>query len=247
MVNTTGTTPGFGGAGNTHASRSGFYEISTIQSMAIQRLPTNAWVTNQLTANMNIASTCNAFWNGSTINFYKSGGGCANTGELAGVFDHEWGHGMDANDVVGGIASPSGEGIADIYTALRLGTSCIGRNFLSNVCSGNGNPCDTCTGVRDIDYLMRRDKTPQTYTWSNANCGGSVHCIGYAYSEAVWSLYKRKLPELYGYDHITSLEIVTRLTYIAAGSVTTWFSGGPPNGGCGGASGYKKFLAADDE
>ena len=46
------------------------------------------------------------------------------------MFDHEWGHGMDANDVVGGIASPSGEGIADIYSALRLNDSCIGRNFL---------------------------------------------------------------------------------------------------------------------
>ena len=35
---------------------------------------------------MNINSTCNAFWNGSTINFYRSGGGCRNTGELAAVF-----------------------------------------------------------------------------------------------------------------------------------------------------------------
>lgn len=24
---------------------------------------------------------------------------CANTGEIAGVFDHEWGHGLDDNDV----------------------------------------------------------------------------------------------------------------------------------------------------
>ena len=31
-------------------------------------------------------------------------------GEIAAVFDHEWGHGMDANDATPGIASPSGEG-----------------------------------------------------------------------------------------------------------------------------------------
>ena len=42
-------------------------------------------------------------------------GGCGNTGELAPVFDHEWGHGMDFNDVNGGIAQPSGEGIAGKY------------------------------------------------------------------------------------------------------------------------------------
>ena len=48
-------------------------------------------------------------------------------------------------------------------------------------------------------------------------------------------------------DNNTAAEIVTRLTYIAAGSTSTWFSGGPPNGGCGGSSGYMNYLAADDD
>jgi hypothetical protein len=242
------TTPGFGGAGNTHASRSGFYELNRIKEMARSHLPTNTWLQGRLTANMNINNTCNAFWNGSTVNFYRSGGGCANTGEIAAVFDHEWGHGMDANDVVGGIASPSGEGIADIYSALRLYDSCIGRNFLPNNCSGNGDPCLNCTGVRDIDYEMRQSGSPHTYTWSNQNCGGSVHCVGAVYSEAVWSLWKRKLQSApYNYDNNTAAEIVTRLTYIAAGATSMWFSGGPPYGGCGGSSGYMNYLAADDD
>jgi len=240
-------TPGFGGPGNTHASRSGFYELNRIKEMARSHLPSNTWLQGRLTANMNINNTCNAFWNGSTVNFYRSGGGCANTGEIAAVFDHEWGHGMDANDAVGGIASPSGEGIADVYSALRLYDSCIGRNFLPTNCSGNGDPCLNCTGVRDIDYLQRQSGQPHDYSWSNANCGGSVHCIGGVYSEAVWSLWKRKLPTLYGVDNNTAAEIVTRLTYIGAGATSTWFSGGPPNGGCGGSSGYMNYLAADDD
>lgn len=74
-----------------------------------------------------------------------------------------------------------------------------------------------------------------------------VHCMGYVYSEAVWSLYARELPAKYGYDDNTSLEIVTRLTYIAAGNIQTWFSGSPPFGGCGTNSGYFSFLAADDD
>ena len=242
------TTPGFGGAGNTHASRSGFYEINRTKEWARAWLPSNTWLMARLTSNMNINNTCNAFWNGSTINFYRSGGGCANTGEIAAVFVHEWGHGMDANDVVGGIASPSGEGIADIYTALRLNTSCIGRNFLSTPCSGNGDPCITCTGVRDIDYEQRQSGNPHDYSWSNANCGGSVHCVGGVYSEAVWSLWKRKLQQApYSLDNNTAHEIVNRLTFIAAGNTSTWFSGGPPNGGCGGSSGYMNYLAADDD
>ena len=65
--------------------------------------PANAWIDSKVTANMNINQTCNAFWNGSSVNFYRSGGGCSNTGEIAAVFLHEWGHGMDTN--TGGAAS----------------------------------------------------------------------------------------------------------------------------------------------
>ncbi len=241
-------TPGFGGAGNTHASRTGFYELNRIKEMARGQLPGNSWLQQQLTSNMNINNTCNAFWNGSTVNFYRSGGGCFNTGEIAGVFDHEWGHGMDANDASPGIASPSGEGVADIYTALRLNDSCIGRNFRSTVCSGNGDPCLTCTGVRDIDYLKRASGQPHDYSWSNANCGGSVHCVGGVYSEAVWSLWKRELTGApYNLDNNTAHEVVNRLTFIGAGATGTWFSGGPPFGGCSSSSGYMNYLAADDD
>lgn len=242
------TTPGFGGAGNTHASRDGFYELNKLKEMARGQLPSNGWLQNRLTANMNINLTCNAFWNGSTVNFYRSGGGCANTGEIAGVFDHEWGHGMDDFDVEGTVAGPSGEGIADAYTALRLNTSCIGRNFRSTNCSGFGDPCLDCTGVRDIDYLKRQSGNPHTYSWSNSNCGGSVHCVGAVYAEAIWSLWKRQLQSPpYNYDDNTAQEIVTRLTFLGAGAVSSWFSGGPPNGGCGSGSGYQNYLAADDD
>ena len=39
------------------------------------------------------------------INFYRSGGGCRNTGEIAAVFDHEWGHGLDDNDADGALSA----------------------------------------------------------------------------------------------------------------------------------------------
>jgi hypothetical protein len=241
------TTPGFGGAGNTHASRTCFYELNKIIEMGRGQLPSNSWLQQRLTSNMNIDNSCNAYWNG-TVNFYRSGGGCFNTGEIAGVFDHEWGHGMDANDATPGIASPSGEGVADIYTALRLNDSCIGRNFQGSVCSGNGDACLTCTGVRDIDYAKRSSGNPHTFTWSDSNCSGSVHCVGGVYSEAVWSLWKRKLQSApYNYDNNTAHEIVTRLTYIGAGATGTWFSGSAPNGGCAATNGYQNYLAADDD
>lgn len=242
------TTPGFGGAGNTHSARTNFYELNRIIEIARGHLPSNTWLQQQLTTNLNINNSCNAFWGGASVNFYRSGGGCANTGEIAAVVSHEWGHGIDDNDAVPTIASPSGEGIADIYAAIRLNESCIGRGFFGSNCTGFGDACTACTGVRDIDYAKRVSGAPHTYTWSNANCGSSVHCIGAVYAEAVWSLWKHKLTAApYSYDDATAQEIVSRLTYIGGGNTGTWFSGGPPFGGCAGTSGYMNYLAADDD
>ncbi len=170
-------TPGFGGAGNTHSSRSGFYELNKIKEMARGQLPANSWLSQQLSANMNETwLNCNAAWDpaSGTVNFFRAASNCSNSGEIAGVFDHEWGHGLDDNDVDGAIASPSGEGIADVYAALRLDQSCIGRNFRSTNCTGYGDPCLGCTGLRDIDYLKRQSGQPHTFTWSTAIAPGCI-------------------------------------------------------------------------
>ena len=247
--------PAGSSAGNTRSSRSGFYEMNRIKEMARSHLPNNSWLQQQLQANMNIDSTCNAFWNLGTVNFYRSGGCCANTGELAGIFDHEWGHGMDANDANPGVSNP-GEGIADIYTALRLNTSCIGRGFRPGVqCGGYGDPCTACTGIRDIDYDKRQSELPHDVVWIDSNCpggggpcGGAVHCEGAVYAEAVWDLIHRDLPARYGMDFNTAQEVGTRLTYLGGGNVGTWFSCNlSGQAGCGADSGYQQYLAADDD
>lgn len=147
---------------------------------------------------------------------------------------------MDDNDVQNSIAKPSGEGIADVYAALRMNDSCIGRGFFT---SGSG-----CTGVREIDYKLKDSGNPKTYTIAKKDCNNKVHCLGGVYSEAVWSLYKRTLRSApFYYDENTALEVVTRLTFIAAGNIKVWYTGSPPWGGCGSASGYREYLAADGE
>ena len=249
------TTPPGGSNGNTHSSRSGFYELNRVAEWARTREPGNNWLNNKLTANMNRSFFlgCNAFWNGTSVNFYVSDPGCANTGELAGVFDHEWGHGLDDNDNNPNISFP-GEGIADIYASLRLNNSCIGRGFFEGSnCSGYGDPCTDCDGVRDVDFLKRQSQTPHDVDWAVANCGGcgffgTTHCLGAVEGESVWDLAKRDLPNLYGTDDNQSLEIATRLNNIGASQVGDWFTcTGDNEDGCAGESGYQNFLAADDD
>ena len=248
------TTPGVGGAGNTHSSRSGYFELNQMKAMARGQLPGNEWLQGQLTANMNLNQTCNAFWDGINVNFFKSGGGCRNTGEIAAVFDHEWGHGLDDNDASPG--SNPGETTADVYASLRLDTSCIGRGFTSSNCSGYGNACLACTGVRDIDWDQRALHAPTTVTWTDVNCGsggggpcgGEVHCEGYIAGETIWDLWNRDLVAApYNYSLDRAREVATQLSFRGIGSVTNWFACTQGSGGCGATSGYKQYLTADDD
>ena len=48
----------------------------------IQRALTETWLDLPITANVNIDNTCNAYYDGS-VNFFRSGGGCNNSGEIA--------------------------------------------------------------------------------------------------------------------------------------------------------------------
>jgi hypothetical protein len=281
-------------AGDTHASRSGFYELNRQIEGWRNRLPGNyaaqPWMNSQLVSNMNIDDTCNAFWNGSSINFYRSGcsdtaesppcptsTNCGNTGEIAAVFDHEWGHGLDNNDTDPSISSP-GESIADIYGILRVTDSCFGRGFfIDGTCDNGGSECATCTGVRDLDWDKHVCNKPHDITWINqvgypvatlctpvtaqggcvgynfiqvGPCGEETHCEGQVPAEAVYDLFARDLQGFGGltnYGFNTALEITTRLVAAAAGNLASWYTCTQGAGGCDTMSGYMLFLAADDD
>jgi len=251
------TVPPGTGPGNTHASRTGYFELNQIVAQGRAELPVNAWLGAQLSANMNLNQTCNAFWDGSSVNFFRSGGGCRNTGEIAGIFDHEWGHGMDDNDANGSIMSVGSEGIADIYAALRTDDSCIGRGFnMASGCGGYGNPCidppgdaPLCTGVRDVDWANRQDNTPWTPTTPEVlACGGESHCVGYINAETVWDLWNRDLTAApLNLSRDLARIVATQLTFRGSGSVNNWWVGTGPSAGCNADSGYLQYLAADDD
>ncbi|HEX7180722.1 MAG TPA: hypothetical protein VF756_02680 [Thermoanaerobaculia bacterium] len=255
------TTPGSGGAGNTHSARTQFYHVNRAKEIARGWLPSNSWLNAQLTANVNINSTCNAFWNGSTINFYRSGGGCGNTGEIEGVSLHEYGHGLDSND--GNSASPdngTGETYGDFTAALATHTSCIGPGFLGSNCSSYGDACTSCTGVRDIDWAKHSSNTPHTvanFTQPRCPssfsyrgpCGREGHCESYVSSEALWDLANRDLlPAGSG----AAWSVVDRLWYLSRSTATRAFtcvtSTSPwSSNGCNTGSLWKVLRAVDDD
>ena len=275
------TVPAGHSAGDTKSSRSGYYELNRQIEKAQSHLtsptdPGAIWLRGQLTAEMNENDICNAFWDGTQVNFFRSAisQGCRNTGEIAAIFDHEWGHGLDNNGVNPSISNP-GESIADIYAMLRLDESCVGRGFFTTqLCGGYGDGCigtpetGGCTGVRDIDYAQHRCDQPHTVSWvtggfTNAQCGGSgsaaacpggggpcgreVHCEGYVMGETAWDLMTRDLTAApFNYDGERAHEVAARLLYLGAQPVGSWYTCSV-GGGCSATGGYLSLLAVDDD
>jgi len=251
------TTPGVGGAGNTHSSREQFYQVNRIKEVAKGWLPSNVWLGQQLLVNVNLNQTCNAYWNGSSLNFFRSGGGCNNTGELAGVSLHEFGHGIDQNDGTGSASEGgTGEAYGDTTAVIALHASCIGPGFLASNCGGYGDACTSCTGVRDVDFAKHVSNTAATVSnftqvrcgAGSGPCGKEVHCESYVPSEAIWDFANRDLP---GPGLGPAWTTLDRLWYLSRSTATSSFScttGGTfTSNGCNAGSWWKTMRAVDDD
>jgi hypothetical protein len=266
------TTPGAGGAGNTHSSRTGFYHLTNINRKASGFLPGNSWLASNVTANMNINNTCNAFWDGSAVNFYRSGGGCSNTGEIAAVFLHEWGHGMDTNS--GGAASDkgTGEAVGDTFAFLETKTGCIGDNFKPGVNCAN---CSACTGVRDVSDFATGGSAviakPSTVADNGGiNCdrytcpyntnfifpyqgpmGYEGHCESYIASSANWDLAQQLITRYGTTAGWAAMDAIWYKSLTPSKSAYQVVSGGKCNpsatvNGCGSSNWYTVYLSVDD-
>ncbi|MBP7148899.1 MAG: hypothetical protein KBD01_15310 [Acidobacteria bacterium] len=250
------TVPPGSSPGNTHSARSSFYHLNRVMQKGRAWLPDNTWLRSQVPDNLNINSTCNAFWDGNSVNFYKSGGGCRNTGEIAGVFVHEWGHGLDNYDG-GGYDNPS-EAYSDVVAYFETRESCIGRGFWADDhnCSGYGDACLDCSGIRDQDWNKHASHAPVTPAGfiahncggGDAPCGKETHCEGYLAGQVLWDLAVRDLPAN-GIDQASAWQMAEKLFYLSRKG-----SGGPayncalPNGdGCGTSAWFHKLLLVDDD
>lgn len=248
--------PAGASAGNTHASRSGFYHLNRVMEKGRAWLPDNAWLKSQLRDRVNISVWCNATYGGNQVNFYKGdGSSCRNTGEIAGVFVHEWGHGIDENDG-GGWDNPS-EAYADTVAFLQTHVSCVGRGFyLSQNCDGYGDKCLNCSGIRDQDWDKHQEHAPATADGflkdhcggGGGPCGKEEHCEAYVAAETIWDLATRDLPAA-GYDLATSWQITDKLFYKSrkGSGGGAYNCSGTSSDGCSSSSWFTKFRNIDDD
>lgn len=117
----------FGSNEATSAEVTTFHHLNVVRSWA-KEVINPRWFSTQVGANVNIDNSCNAFWNGRTVNFFSESANCNNTGAIADVIYHEWGHGLDTN--TGGIQDGAySEGIGDIVAMLITGSGRIAPGF----------------------------------------------------------------------------------------------------------------------
>lgn len=121
---------------NSHeAERNGFYHTNKVYQW-INTIDTSiTYLDYSMPCAVNIDNTCNAFWNGTGINFFRAGNGCPNTALIPNVVYHEYGHGIN-HKVYQEAGAPWGmtngamhEGLADVVGCFMEEQPLVGRGF----------------------------------------------------------------------------------------------------------------------
>ena len=124
-------------------------------------------VTDSIGITVNVALTCNAYYNANSMTFYAAGGGCLNMAEST-ILVHEWGHGLD--DRYGGISQGNGlsEGWGDILAMYLTDQPLVGQGF------------------RGAGTLIRTGNNARQYP-----TGATVHQQGESWMGFAWKLRER--------------------------------------------------------
>ncbi len=169
-----------------------FVHAGLVREYAKTFAPTQGFLNLKVLATVNIADICNAFSDGTTINFYQAGSGCENTGRLADVVYHEYGHSLHAHAIIEGAGAFDGalsEGVSDYLAATITGDPAMGRGFFM-----------TQTELRHLDPAWEN-------TWPD-DLSGEVHNDGLIIGQALWDMRKAlvaKLGQVEGVAHANVL------------------------------------------
>jgi hypothetical protein len=230
----TGGADQIGNGSSTPAERDSFFHHNRVRSLARKWLNIG-WLNTTVQTNVNIDDTCNAFWNGTTTNFFRSSAACNNTGTIADVIYHEWGHGLDQNTNLGD--GSTGEATGDITSMHVVHDALVGPSF-----GVNGSP------VRDLDSArVGYVASPANLSGfcivclpgqcTNGPYGHEVHCEGEIYGQAQWDL-AQALAEKHGFN--TGWQVLERIYFLSLPQTDTMVPSQSQNA-------YSAYLAVDDD
>jgi hypothetical protein len=159
--------------------------------------PTLAALDAPITANVNINMECNASFDGSDLNFFRASSRCENTGLIADVVYHEFGHAMHFYSIIPGVGRMDGafsEGLSDYLAASITGDPGMGRGFFFND-----------SALRHLDPESTEPRWPRDT--------GEIHKTGVIFGAAMWDLRKALITSLG--SEAAAVPVVNRLFYAA--------------------------------
>jgi uncharacterized protein (TIGR03382 family) len=157
-----------------------YLNINAAKSFARELDPDMPRLGEQITANVNIAQNCNAFFDGKSVNFFHASLECQNTGLIQDVVFHEYGHAVHTAEVIDGVGAFDGamsEGAADFFAAQITGDPAMGRGFFY-----------TDAPLRDLDPPMKEPRWPEDI--------GEIHKTGIIFGATFWDLRKALITDL---------------------------------------------------
>lgn len=202
---------------------SAYYNTTLIHDYMTSVLPTFDDMDFAMPININITPhDCNAFYNGSSINFFVGGADCVSLVTVSDVIFHEYGHGINDNfySSLGSSFNNGGmgEGYADVWAYFVYEDPILGDGH---------NP------QLPDDFIRRYDQDPKIFP---QDLVGEVHADGEIIAGAWWDTYL-----LLGND-IATITDLFRMAY--SGLQATAFNG---NEGVAFLSVLIDVLEADDD
>jgi cysteine-rich repeat protein len=139
------------------------------------------WLDAQLDFYVNETGSCNAYSTGNDVHFFRKDAMCENSGRLADVVFHEFGHSVHNHSVIvgaGKFESHLSEGLADFFAADITEDPAVGRGFFL-----------TDAPLRDIDPLGHERVYPLDLDFD-------PHISGLIIAGALWDLRKALVRQL---------------------------------------------------
>ena len=164
----------FDNTNSTIQERTAYWAVNEIHDHLKVVFPSYTGLDSPMETNIDEVGSCNAYFDGSSINFYAAGGGCQATANLPDVVYHEYGHAINNgryNSGAGMINGGLNEGFADIWALSLTESPVLGYGW----------------DLVDPNIFVRRyDQDRKVYP---QDLVGQVHSDGEIIAGAFWDLY----------------------------------------------------------
>ena len=163
----------FDNSNSTIQERTAYWAVNEVHDHLKNTFPNFTGLDLPMQTNIDEAGSCNAFFNGNSINFYAEGNGCQATAKIPDVVYHEYGHAINSARYNSGSGMWNGalnEGFADVWAFTLTNSPFIGQGW---------DLVDPSINIRDY---QDRKVYPQDLV-------GEVHADGEIIAGCFWDTY----------------------------------------------------------